>query len=457
MQVEELPAQGLQRSFKLTLAAEALEAQIATQLAQIGKTAKMDGFRPGKVPQPVLVKRYGEAVREDVIEKAAKAAVDTVLKERNLRPAMAPQITLGAHAAAAPVAFTVEFEVLPEVAPGDFSGISLQKYTAHADASAVDAMIERMAKSARQPQPLATPRAAQAGDVLVIDFAGSSEGKPHAGMQGTAHRLELGSKSFIDGFEEQLIGAQKAAVVTVNVTFPAAYHAAELAGKPAEFIVTVQDILHYQPLVLDDALAGDIGFSTMTELRDKVRERMQAEYDQLSREVLRRQLLDQLADAYDFAVPNSMVDAEFQTIWEQVQDEKARGVADAAASLDEATQKAEYRGIAERRVRLGLLLAEVGRQQKITIEQTELRDALIAETRKYPGQEQQVFEYFTKTPGALDRLRAPILEEKVVDYVVAQTKVTTNAVSPEELRALPDTMDAEAEAKVMQKPLKKSA
>jgi len=455
MQVQELPAQELKRSLKISLDSAEIEKNISARLTEIGKTAKLDGFRPGKVPMAELVKRYGAAVRGEVIEKTASEATDKAIAERNLRPAMRPQIDLDEPAEGQPLSFTVEFEVLPDVKPVDFKQVKIEKMTASVEDKEVDAMIERMAKSTRGAQPIEEVRPAKLGDVLLIDFDGSTEGKAHPGMKGADHRLELGSKSFIEGFEEQLIGCKKGDDILVKVTFPEAYHAAELAGKPAEFKVAVKDILEHKPLVLDDALAGEIGFETIAELRGKVRERMQADHDNITREVMKRQLLDQLADAHDFAVPQAMVEAEFQSIWQRVAQEKARGVTLLEdQDKDEATQQQEYRTIAERRVRLGLLLAEVGKAQNLKVEPAELREALIAETRQYPGQEKEVFDYFTKTPGALDRLRAPLLEEKVVDYIITQSTVSEKSVSAEELRATPDKLDAEAEAKAKAAPQK---
>ena len=458
MQVQEMPAEQLKRSLKISIEAAEIEKNIAEKMLEIGKAARIDGFRPGKVPQPVLQKRYGEAVRGEIIEKAVSAATDKAIADRKLRPAMRPPIDLDEPKAGAPISFTVAFEVLPDVQPGDFKQAKLDKLQAKATEEEVDAMIKRMAKQTRGPQPITEARAAKTGDVLLIDFEGTTEGKPHPGMKGEDHRLELGTKSFIDTFEDQLVGAKKGDERLIKVTFPETYHAAELAGKPAEFKVMVKDIMAHGVLTLDDSLAAEIGFETIAALRAKVLERIQADYDQLTREIMKRQLLDQLADAHDFPVPQGMVDAEFGAIWDRVQEERGRGVTlTEDEGKDEDTQKAEYRTIAERRVRLGLLLAEVGKQKDIKVEPAELREALIAETRQYPGQEKEVFDYFTKTPGALDRLRAPLLEEKVVDYVITQATVTEKSVTPEELRAMPDKMDAEAEAKAAKPKLKKSA
>ncbi len=458
MQVQELAANGLKREFKITIEQAEIERNLLARLEEIGRTAKIDGFRPGKIPMPVLRKRYGEAVLGEVVEKTVGATADKAISERGLRTAMQPKVEMEEVGQNKPLTYKLLFEVLPEIVIGDFKQVQLEKLAADVADSEVDAMIERMGKSSRGPESIAEARPAQKGDVLLIDFEGMADGKPHPGMKGNNHRLELGSKSFIDSFEEQLVGTKKGDAVTVKVTFPAAYHAIDLAGKPAEFNVTIKDIMAHAPLVLDDALAVEVGFKTIDELRAKVRERMQADYTQISREVMKRQLLDQLADVYDFALPQVMVDAEFQSIWTRVQDEKSNGVK-VAEDLDksEDEQRADYRGISERRVRLGLLLAELGRTKDIKVEQTELRDALIAETRQYPGQEKEVFEYFTKTPGALDRLRAPILEEKVIDYIIAQSTVTEKKVSAEELRAAPDKMDAEIDQKPAKTKQKKTA
>ncbi|MGB4100607.1 MAG: trigger factor [Alphaproteobacteria bacterium] len=458
MQVQELAANGLKREFKITVEQSEIEKNMLVRLEEIGRTARLDGFRPGKVPMPVLRKRYGEAVLGEVIEKTVGTTADKAISDRGLRTAMKPKVEMEEVGQNKPLTYKLAFEVLPEISIGDFKQVKLEKLLADVADSEVDSMIERMGKSARGPESVAEARAAQQGDVLLIDFEGMADGKPHPGMKGSNHRLELGSKSFIDSFEEQLVGKKKGDDVTVKVTFPAAYHAIDLAGKPAEFKVKIKDIMAHTPLVLNDALASEIGFKTIEELRTKVRERMQADHTQISREVMKRQLLDQLADTYDFAVPQGLVEAEFQSIWTRVQEEKAKGIKVAEdVDKNEDEQRNDYREISERRVRLGLLLAELGRAKDIKVEQTELRDALIAETRQYPGQEKEVFEYFTKTPGALDRLRAPILEEKVIDYIIGQTTVTEKKVSVEELRATPDKMDAEIDQKPAKAKKKKTA
>lgn len=457
MQVQELAANGLKREFKITVEQAEIEKNLLARLEEIGKTAKIDGFRPGKIPMPVLRKRYGEAVLGEIVEKTVGTTAEKAISERGLRTAMQPKVEMEDVGQGKPLTYKMVFEVLPEITIGDFKSVKLEKLVADVADSEVDTMIERMGKSSRGPESIAAARPAQTGDVLLIDFEGSSDGKPHPGMKGNNHRLELGSKSFIDTFEDQLVGKNKGDNITIKVKFPETYHAAELAGKPAEFNVTIKDIMAHAPIVLDDALAVEVGFKTIEELRGKVKERMAADYAQIGRDVVKRQLLDQLSEVYDFALPQGLVDAEFESIWTRVQDEKSNGAKiteDEGKSEDE--QRADYRDIAERRVRLGLLLAELGRTKDIKVEQTELRDALIAETRQYPGQEKEVFEYFTKTPGALDRLRAPILEEKVIDYIIGQSTVSEKKVSVEELRAAPEKMDAEADKKPA-KAKKKSA
>ena len=441
LQIQELAADGLKRAFKITVAGAEIEKNLLARLAEIGKTAKIDGFRPGKAPLPVLRKRYGEAALGEIVEKTVEETVEQAMRERGLRAAMQPNVDFEEVGQGKPLVYKMAFEIMPEITLGDFTQIKLEKLTAEIADDAVDAMIERLARSVRGPESLAEPRPARTGDVLLIDFEGTAGGKPHPGMKGHNHRLELGSKSFIGDFEEQLVGVQKGDSITVNVAFPDDYHAAELAGKAAEFKVEIKDIMAHAPVVLDDALAGEIGSAGIAELRDKVRARMDEDHAQIGRELMKRSLLDQLAALYDFAVPEGLVEAEFQSIWAQIEQARARGVKTEDDDKDEAERRADYRGIAERRVRLGLLFSELGRNRGIKVEPAELRDAVIAETRKYPGQEEEAFNYFTKTPGALDRLRAPLLEEKVMNYIIAQAAVTEKKVTADELLTAPDRAD----------------
>jgi len=280
------------------------------------------------------------------------------------------------------------------------------------------------------------------GEVLTIDFDGTVDGKSFPGMKSENYRLELGSKSFVDDFEEQLVGMKVGDKKDVKVKFPKDYHAENLAGKKAVFAVNVKELRVHKPVEMNDELAKEIGFPSLSDLRKRMSDDIGSNYSRISRSVMKRQLMDKLADEHDFPVPQGMVDAEFNSIWQQVEQDKAKGAlsADEAKKSDEELRK-EYRGIAERRVRLGLLLAEVSNVNKIDVSSNELRNAMIAEARRFPGQEKAVIDYYSKTEGALERLRAPILEEKVVDFILAQAKIKDKKISAEELMKLPEDLE----------------
>lgn len=441
-QVQEITNEGLKRAFSITLPKELIEKGMIVQLEEIGKTAKIPGFRPGKIPMPVLKQRYGSTARAEALDGAISEATQKTLSERNLRPAMQPKIDLVSIAEDKDIEFKLEVEILPEVVPGDFSKISLERSIADVEDKTIDEAITRVAKASREPEIVTEIRAAQIGDMVIIDFDGSIDGVSRPGMKGSDHRLELGSKSFIDTFEEQLVGSKVGDQKTIKVTFPNDYHAADLSGKQADFAVTIKELRTPKAVTMDDDLAKDLGFPSLEKLRERVREDIATNYTSISRAIIKRQLMDKLAEEYKFEVPNSMLEAEFGNIWQQVEASKARG------ELPEADQKKsdeelrkEYRSIAERRIRLGLLLAEIARQQKIDVEPTELRNALMAEARRFPGQEKAVIDYYTQTEGAVERLRAPLLEEKVVDHIVSKAKVTETKISAEELMKLPGEDD----------------
>ncbi|NTU77636.1 MAG: trigger factor, partial [Alphaproteobacteria bacterium] len=292
------------------------------------------------------------------------------------------------------------------------------------------------------PEAIAEKRAAKMGDIAVIDFDGTVDGVAHPGMKADDHRLELGSKSFIGTFEEQIVGMKVGDKKNVKVDFPADYHAANLAGKAAVFAVEMKELRAQKAVEMNAALAEELGFKTLEELRKRIAEEIGAEYARVSRSVLKRKLLDHLAETQKFPVPEGMIEGEFTEIWKQVQQEKAQGTLskEDAKKSDDALRK-EYREISERRIRLGLLLSDLAHKNKVEVSSPELRNAMIAEARRFPGQEKAVLEYFTKTPNAVDRLRAPILEEKVVDFILAQAKITEKKVSVDALMKLVEEID----------------
>jgi trigger factor len=437
--VQVLKQEGLKHEFSVTVPEKEVAAKKQARLVEISKTTKWPGFRPGKVPMNVVEQRHGDAARAEAIDDVVSDAAEAALNEHKLRPAMQPKIELVSFAEGKDVEFKMAVEVLPEVKVGDFSKISLERPMAEVDAAKVDETITNFSKRIREPEVVTEARAAKMGDVVVIDFDGSVDGEKRPGMKGDDHRLELGTKSFIDNFEDQLVGLKVGDEKLVKVTFPEQYHAAELAGKKAEFQVKIKELRAPKPVELNDELATEMGFESIAKLRERVTTDMGADYTRISRSVVKRELMDKLADSYKFEVPGGLLDAEFDGIWKQVLDAKQRNdlpEEDKKKSDDEL--KKEYKNIAERRIRLGLLLAEVATQNKVEVTGDELRNSLMAEARKYPGQEKSVFDYYTQTKGAMERLRAPLMEEKVVDFIIGKAKVTDKKISAEELLKMPE-------------------
>jgi trigger factor len=434
MQVTETNVDGLKREFKVVIASTDIEEKVKHRLNEIGRTVRLPGFRPGKVPMNVLRQRYGSAVMGEVLERAVTDSSSQAMSERGMRPAMQPKIEIVSFNEGTDLEYKMAVELLPDIKPVDFSEIELERVRPEIDEKEVDAALERIAKSRRKSEPV--QRAAQNGDAVTIDFVGRIDGAEFPGGAAQGYVLELGSGAFIPGFEEQLVGAQAGDKREVKVSFPADYNSAELAGKDAVFDVDVKEVGEFKTAVIDDELAKEIGMDSLEELRKAVREQIERDYGAVARQKLKRAVLDELAAKHDFAVPPGMLDAEFEVIWKQFQDERERTKdepddEDAGKSEDEL--KAEYRTIAERRVRLGLLLAEVGRANNITVSQEEVNRALFEEARRHPGYEKQLIEFYRGRPEALANLRAPIFEDKVIDFIVEMAKVNERTVPAKEL------------------------
>lgn len=443
MQVTETHAEGLKREFTVTVAAGDIEQRMQSRLVELGRAIRLPGFRPGKVPLTVLRKRYGSSVMGEVLEHAVGDSSSQAMRDHGLRPAMQPKIEIVSFKEGTDLEYKMSVELLPEIAPIDFAAIKLERLRAEVAEEEVERSLERIARPRRKSE--AVERAAENGDELVIDFAGTIDGKEFAGGAAKDFRLELGSERFIPGFEAQLVGAKAGEARTVKVTFPAEYGIEELAGREAEFAVTVKEVRAFQPIVVDDELAKDLGLDSLDALKRTVREQIEREYNAVSRQRLKRTLLDHLAATNDFAVPPGMVDLEFESIWKQFEEarsEHREAVAEDAGKSDEQL-KAEYRAIAERRVRLGLLLSEVGTKNAISVTQEELNRALGEEARRHRGREKEVVEFYRNNPEALANLRAPLFEDKIVDFILEMADVSERAVSVEELLH-GDEDDAEA-------------
>jgi trigger factor len=433
MQITETNAEGLKREFTVTVASNDIEQKMQDRLSEIGRTIRLPGFRPGKVPMPVLRKRYGASVMGEVLEKAVSDSSAQAMREHNLRPAMQPKIEIVSFKEGTDLEYKMAVELLPEIKPVDFSQIELERLRPEIPESEIDKAIQRIAEPNRKTDTVERPAAS--GDIAVIDFVGRVDGKEFPGGSAKGHSLELGSGRFIPGFEDQLIGAKAGEHRDVKVTFPAEYGSDELAGKEAEFAVDVTEVREKQPLVIDDDMAKELGFDALEGLRKAVGEQLEREYGGIARQRLKRSLLDQLAAKHDFPVPPGMVDLEFDTIWKQFQEAREQNkddVTEEAGKSDEEL-KTEYRAIAERRVRLGLLLSEVGRVNAITVNQDEVSRALSDEARRHRGYEKQVVEFYRNNPEALANLRAPIFEDKVVDFITEMATVTDRTVPIEDL------------------------
>jgi trigger factor len=443
MQVTETLTDGLKRGFTVVLPFADLDSRRTERLTTLGKTLRLPGFRPGKVPFPILRQRYGTAVAAEVLEESVSEATQKVLSERGLRPAQQPKVDLvteNAVALAGDLEFKVELELLPDIALPDFGTIELTRVKAEVPPDAVDKALEQIAKANRELEPVpaeaidARGHGAAAGEVLTIDFLGKIDGVAFEGGAGTDVPVEIGGEGFIPGFAEQLEGARPGETRTIEVTFPGNYGKAELAGKPATFDITVKQLSTQAIPPADDELAKKLGAESLAQVREMIVSRQQGEYDGISRMRLKKQLLDALTDLASFPVPPSIVAQEFEQIWQQLEQARKAGTQDEEdKGKDDDTLKAEYGAIAERRVRLGLLLAEIGRVNSITVSEQELDRALYQRAMQYQGQEMQMLEFFRKYPQLTNSVRGPLLEDKVVDFVLELAKVTETVVSPEEL------------------------
>jgi trigger factor len=430
MQVTEIANEGLKRAYKIVVPVATITGQVDTRLAEMSKTAAMPGFRRGKVPVTLLRKQYGQALFGEAVEKAVNESVGKTVEQNGLRPALQPRVEVKAIGEDKDLEFDVTVELMPEIGDIDFAAIELERPRATVEDKAVDEAMERIAAANKEQKELATPRPAARGDMVKIDFTGYVDGVPFENGAATDYTVELGSGSLIPGFEDQLVGASAGDEREVKVTFPAEYGNKELAGKEATFKVIVKEIRELVARAADDELAKKSGFDNLEAMRKAVRDRIEQDYAQVSRGLVKRRLLDQLAERYKFGVPAGLVDMEFEAIWKQVEDARAAGQ---KPEGDEDKLKEEYRGIADRRVRLGLLLAEVGRKNNIEVSAAELNQAVLREAQRFQGQERRVLEFYQKNPDMRERLRAPIFEDKTIDFVLELARVTDKPVSPDEL------------------------
>ncbi len=443
MQVTETLSTGLKREFKVVVNAAELGKELDAKLIDMSKRANIKGFRPGKVPVPHLKRVYGKSAMAEVVQKAIDDNSKAVLAERNLKPAYQPEVKLPEDEAEVnaiidgkgDLAFSMSFEVIPSFELADHSGFEFSRHVVEVTEDHIGETLKRLSSQSKAFEEKHGDAAA--GDQLTISFTGTIDGVAFEGGKAEDVSLEIGSNQFIPGFEDQLVGAKAGDDRTVNVTFPETYGVAELAGKAASFAVKVTKVSAPKETALDDDFAKKLGFEDLAKLKDMIKGRVTAEFGQMTGMKLKRDVLDALDKMYAFELPEKLVEAEFNGIWNALtrEMEKAKkSFADEGTTEDDA--KKEYHAIAERRVRLGLVLGTIGEKEAVQVNEQELQAALLARVRQFPGQEKQVYDYYRKNPQTLIELRGPIFEQKVVDLLVSRAKVADKNVTREELSAM---------------------
>ncbi len=437
MHITETLNEGLKRGFSLRIPAADIDARVERAIAEVAPRVRMPGFRPGKVPGNLIRRMHGAALRQDAIREALDEGVKSLIGERQLRPAMQPSVDIGAlPAEGEDLVVAVEMEVLPDVPEVATEGIALERLVVEADDAAIEAALLRLAEQQKRFIEAKKGHEARVGDLVVMDFIGTVDGVPFEGGSGTGMEVELGSGRLIPGFEDQLEGAEAGDKRTVKLTIPSDYPAAAIAGKDAEFAVTVTAVRVPEVPAVDEELAKNLGLDSLEALREILKDQVQRELDGLTRTYMKRKLLDHLAGEVDFEVPPAMVDAEFQTIWAQL----TEGMSDEEKASAEA-DRADYLRIATRRVRLGLLLSDIGQKAGVAVTNAEMSRLVAEEAARYPGQEAEVRKYFADNPMAAAQLRAPLFEEKVVDHLLAKARITERRVTRAELEAAIESED----------------
>jgi trigger factor len=442
MQVTETVSDGLKREFKVVVPMADLATKVEARLDELKNQVRINGFRPGKVPVSHLKRLYGRSVMAETIEAAVREANAQIVTDRGFRLVREPQVKLPEEKDSVEqviegktdLAYTVAIEILPPIELADFKGVAIERLSADVTDAEVDESLNRIAEQSRPFVAKAAGEKAANGDRVTIDFTGKIGGEPFEGGTGGDVNLVLGSDTFIPGFEDQLVGVAAGDKPTVKVTFPQTYPAQQLAGKDAEFDVTVKAVEAPQAVTVNDEFAKQLGLESLDKLREMIKQRITQEHAAMSRQKVKRKLLDELDTRHKFEPPPSLVEDEFNNVWKTIQDDlNARKKTFEDEGTTEEKAKEEYRGIAERRVRLGLVIAEIGEKNSIKVSDEELSRAVMDRARQMPGQEQKVWDFYRNNPDALASLRAPIFEDKVIDFILELAKINDKTVSREEL------------------------
>ncbi|MBX7488582.1 trigger factor [Qipengyuania sp. GH25] len=454
MQIKETTNEGLKRAYTVTIPAKEIDERVNSEVKKIAPQVKMPGFRPGKVPANLVRKMHGEQLHAQTLNDMIRESVDKVMADNKLRPAMQPSVELDeGYEEGKDASLSVQLEILPEIDAPEVDGLALERLTVPVTDEQVDEAVERIASNNKSYKDAAKTKKAADGDQLIIDFVGRVDGTEFEGGKAENTPLTIGSGQFIPGFEEQLTGVKTGDKKTITVTFPEDYPAENLKGKEAEFDVTVQQVKVPTDTKIDDEFAKNLGLEGLDKLKELLRGQLEQETSGLTRTQMKRQLLDTLAAGHDFAVPQGMVDAEFEQIWAQLQQEAARSD-DAETMLKEMEdEKDDYRKIAERRVRLGLLLSEIGQKNGVEVNANEMNMLIQQAAQQYRAEDRERFiQYVQQEPMAAAQLRAPLYEDKVVDFLFDKAEITDREVTREELEAA-----IEAEETTEEKPKKKAA
>ncbi|HVI98718.1 MAG TPA: trigger factor [Sphingomonas sp.] len=437
MQTVETLNEGLKRAYTLTITAKDIDKKVDAEVKRVAPQVRMPGFRPGKVPGNLIRKMHGEALQQDALNSSIQEGVQKVIADHKLRPAMQPSVELGeGYAAGKDAEIKIELEVLPDVPTPAIDDLKLERLTVPVDDAAVDEQLEKFASQQKRWDDAAKSHKAKQGDMVVMDFVGKVDGTPFDGGTGEDMSVEIGSGRLIPGFEDQLVGVKAGDEKTIEVTFPEDYNAEHLKGKPATFDLTIKTIRTAKDAKIDEELATSLGLESLDQLKGLLKGQIEQEHNNLTRTHMKRKLLDQLAAGHDFPVPPSMVEAEFQQIWAQLQHEASHEEDPKAALAEMEEERDEYHAIAERRVRLGLLLSEIGQANGVEVSQQEMSRLIMQAAQQYgPEDRERFIQYVQQEPMAAAQLRAPLYEDKVVDFLFEKAEVTDRDVTREEIEA----------------------
>ena len=448
MQLTKTNAEGLSHEYQIVVPVAEVSSKISDRLKELQRTVRINGFRPGKVPISILRQRYVKSVMGEVLESVVGATSQQALKDEGVRPALQPQIEIKLFEEDKGLEYVMRVEVLPHIESPDLKKLKFTRMKVDTTDEEVESAVKRLAERNRAFSEVKRKRKSKIGEMLVIDFNGAVDGKSLENARGKDFSFSLGANNFLPGFDEKLIGAKAGEHHTVNIALPESYPDQSVQGKEAVFEVDVKKHLEPKEIKIDDELAKALGLEDLSALKEATRGELERGYNAQSRTRLKRDVLDAFAETHDFEVPNGMVEREFEGIWLQIeQDMKQTGTNwEEDESQTEEEARAEYRGIAVRRVRLALLLSEIGRENNITVPQDELTQAVMERARRYPGKDQEVFDYFKSDPEAISGLHAPIFEDKVIDFIIEMSDISEAEVTLEELYRNPDAPELDGQS-----------